>query len=401
MKFRFAAVAAPGARVDRESRIIRGVSVIQAGEALGHGLMIDEIMMAQVVAAINATGDIGTKSRFTHPGMCSDAMGKMLGKAKNARVDGDKVLADLYVSQHASKTPDGDLAEYVMAMAEESPEDFGLSIAFDGFAIFKLADGTEMPAQKSEDDGPMPFARLTKLRAVDVVDEPAANRSGLFAAFAATTSADASEMFAAIDELRESAGWSIEKSSEFLSRYIHTRKPQMTNLAEVVPSVAPEDKMCPTCGAPVSSDGKYVPVVAKADPVIAPAAMSALCAAHPADAPLIAQCFADGKPESAILAILAEKRTAALAAQVTQLTTQLAAEVAGHAQTKAKLSKLSALSESPEDPGVLPIGGTPEATTAQLKSAWSAMSKDGQAAFMGEFKNYEHHIIAAKSGAKE
>jgi hypothetical protein len=382
------AAAAPGARVDREDRVIYGVSLCQAGEALGHGMLVDEIMLGQIADAVNA-GSTGIKSRFTHPGACSDAMGKMLGKVKNAKVMGDKVVADLHLANHASKTPDGDLAEYVMAMAEESPEDFGMSVAFDGKAVWKTASGAEFDyrtesggraAKPADAVGDMPFARVTKLRAADIVDEPAANRDGLFsAAFAGTSNMAAADMFAALDEFRDAMGWDAGKTSTFLRSYLAARTTK-------------ENRMDPT---------KF----------------AALLDAEPSHAAALGKLFAASKSEDEINAALADMKAAAelsaikadLAAKTAALAKadeSLAAEKAAHAKTADKLAKLSALKPTSEDPGAAPVSGTPELTDTQIKAAWSAMPATEKSAFLGDFETYRYHVNhkpaeAAAPGEKE
>jgi hypothetical protein len=376
VKIRFnAAPAASDSRVDREKRVIYGVSMLQTGEALGHGMMVDEVMLGQAVEAVNVTGGHGIKSRFTHPGMCSDAMGKMLGKVKNARVMGDKAVADLYLAEHASKTPDGDLAGYVMDLAEESPLDFGMSIAFDGSTVWKCTDGKEYETCNANGDraarpadavSDKPFARIGKLRASDVVDEPAANRDGLFAAFAGTTNLAASEMFAAIDQARDAMGWDDAKSTEFLGRYIAARQP----------STVKGNRMDAT---------KF----------------AALLDAEPAHAAALGKLFAAGKSEDEITAALADlKRDAELSALKSDLAAQkdaaekatvaLAAEKAEHAKTAEKLAKLSKLGAT-VDPGNAPAPATPPTTAESIKQAWAAMPAAEQAAYLGDFKVYEYH----------
>lgn len=167
--------------------LIRNVSVITRGEALGHEIWVDHEFLGEVAEAITATG---VKARFTHPGLSSDGVGQKLGKLTDAIVDGDQVLADLHFQEAATKTVDGDLADYVMSLAEETPEDFGLSIVFEHDIESMnehLAENTithagreiyTSPDELNKDN--YPHARLARLRAGDVVDSPAANPDGLF-----------------------------------------------------------------------------------------------------------------------------------------------------------------------------------------------------------------------------
>lgn len=195
----FAAETAPAPRgVDRDARVIRGYAVITRGEALGHDMWIDEVLLAQVVEAGNAKSS-GLKARFTHPGLCSDGLGKFLGRARNFVRDGDVVRADLYLSDVASKSPEGDLAGYLMDLADDDDKAFGTSIVFSRDFETEEKILSENGAVEKETDwgakywdltnfvSPDPLnskklrhARLSELSASDVVDEPAANPAGMF-----------------------------------------------------------------------------------------------------------------------------------------------------------------------------------------------------------------------------
>jgi hypothetical protein len=177
--------------------VIRGAAIITRGEALGHGLWCDTVMLQQAADAINDEPK-GAKARFTHPDLSGDGLGKGLGRAKNASPEGDVVRGELHFSRMSHKTPEGDLAAYVMGLATEDPEAFGISIAFEedfkAEADFLLAHGAEwteddygryLSLEKFKSPDPLntknlPHARLASLRAVDVVDDPAANPNGLF-----------------------------------------------------------------------------------------------------------------------------------------------------------------------------------------------------------------------------
>lgn len=179
---------------DSGAGIIRQCAVITVGEALGHDLWIDQEFLSQVSDAINAT-ETGVKMRFTHPDMSGDGLGSYLGRAKNASIDGNIIRADMHLSKSSRKTPDGDLGGYVMQLAEEDPEAFGLSIAFDpdeeaeiAFALehgayinaFDELDLTEYRSPDPNNTENYLHCRLKALKAVDAVDCPAANPNGLF-----------------------------------------------------------------------------------------------------------------------------------------------------------------------------------------------------------------------------
>lgn len=172
---------------DRGAGIIEGYSVITRGEALGHGLWCDDVFLAQVNEALAATGDAGIKSRFTHPGLSADGLGKFLGNTKNPTLKPGQVVGDLHFSKSAHATPDGDLASHVMELAANDPDKFGSSIVFehdfpaeDQFMADHLDEAGRFKSPDPENVNHYPHCRLKKLSASDLVDDPAANPGGLF-----------------------------------------------------------------------------------------------------------------------------------------------------------------------------------------------------------------------------
>jgi len=166
--------------------LIRGLSVVTRGEALGHDLWLDDTFCNQVALAIDEKNN-GAKARFTHPSLSGDGLGRHLGRVQNGSFNGTQVFADLHMSAAGHRTPEGDLAGYVMDLAEDDPEAFGMSIVFG----FDHEDMDQFSEEHEDSDGRfvspdalntknLLHARLGELRAVDAVDEPAANPSGLF-----------------------------------------------------------------------------------------------------------------------------------------------------------------------------------------------------------------------------
>lgn len=184
---------------DKGAGLIRGFAVCTVGEALGHDHWCDLVFLNQIAERGNAMAN-GLKARFTHPGLSSDGLGSFLGRAKNFAVEGEVVRADLHFDESAHSAPDGDLADYAMMLAESDPEAFGSSIVFqhdwtaeddfklanggewkevdDGYETWKVIVGFQSPDSRNVNH--YSHCRLAELRAVDVVDEPAANPDGLF-----------------------------------------------------------------------------------------------------------------------------------------------------------------------------------------------------------------------------
>lgn len=313
--------------IDRENGIIYGVSVMQAVEALGHDLMIDDISLQQVCDLGNKSR-LGIKSRYTHPGMCKDGLGTMVGRVKNFRVMGDKVVGDLHLMEAAKTSPHGNLWNNVLDLAEEDPAAFGMSVVVDQQLAWKLDDGSEIiddnRPEAITDDAALPFLRVLKFSASDVVDEPAANRDGLFAAFANNTNANAAETFAQLDAIRDQLHLSIDDARSFLDRYFAARSPK---------SPVPQEK-------PMR---------------LSLAAFTALLIAH-AEIAAELTAFANDPAnadadEGAYKAKIAELKTAATARDLATVKAELAAEKTAHEALKAKHAALAALKPGHKDPG--------------------------------------------------
>ena len=302
--------AMPVLSVDRERHIIFGVSAAQAVEALGHGMVLDGRTIAQVVEHGNAARN-GVKSRFAHPGLSGDGLGKHLGRLRNFRQEGDKALADLHIADSAFKSPNGDLGTYIMDMAEDDPDMFGMSMVIKGEKVWTLADGSEV--DWADDNGrerrrpetattKVPVVRVKQLMAVDAVDEPAANRDGLFAARNLwATNGLAQEAFADIDEYLSGAGVTPQKAFQFALAYFTARGvdvKEFTQMQEEDEGKTPEKPAQET--PPVTEPEQEAPAEPVADVSAELAMLKAQIAA------MQAELAAKGERESELAAALGQ-----------------------------------------------------------------------------------------------
>jgi hypothetical protein len=136
--------------------VIRGVSLISEGPALGHGVMVDARTLQQVKAAAEQY-EGGLKVKLDH----NSGAGDIIGYVDGLRIEGKKLLGDLNLLKNSPHRG------YVLEIAEKIPDTFGLSIAFSG------------PVEMSGDKKTM-LQRCTEIYSVDLVSEPAANAEGLF-----------------------------------------------------------------------------------------------------------------------------------------------------------------------------------------------------------------------------
>ena len=148
--------AASAGVIDAQTGIIRGVSLITKGPALGHGVMIDDKTLQQVKKAAEQYSG-GLKVKLDHSGGAGD----IVGYIDTLRIEGEKLLGDLHLLESSVHRA------YILEIAERIPDTFGLSIAFSG------------PSEKSADKLTT-LQRCSEIYSVDLVSEPAAN-AGLFA----------------------------------------------------------------------------------------------------------------------------------------------------------------------------------------------------------------------------
>lgn len=259
----------PAGKISAETGTIEAVSVCTTGEAKGHGVFLDESFIDAVVSQGNEKAS-GIKARFGHPNMCSTALGTFIGRFKNfrreaaTRNDGSqawRAVADLFMSNSAKDTPNGNLYDYVFKLAESESDMFGTSIVFtpgreyrkqkDGSPAFIVYETDEMGRVKYNSDGLACLAYVDKdgkpvdakdgslsdevyvecgqIHACDAVDDPAAN-DGLFSKFSNETAAGQitefldlhPEVFKAVSEnpsIMESLVKYGDKIEEFISNY--------------------------------------------------------------------------------------------------------------------------------------------------------------------------------------
>ena len=155
--------------IDMDKGILFGVKIIELGDINdSRPYFVDEETLQQVVDLGNAAPK-GVKVRYTHVEH-EDAMGSHLGRAHNFRIEDMSVRADITFAKSAFASPKGNLAGYVMSLAEEDSESLGMSVA-------GMLDANRMSDES--DDGMMPL-RFYELYSADVVAEPAATRNGIF-----------------------------------------------------------------------------------------------------------------------------------------------------------------------------------------------------------------------------
>jgi len=148
-------------RVDRENNIIHGVSLVSLGEARGHNKIADKTTLEQVRDCAKQYKS-GLRVRF-NPATFNHGDAGLAGfiPGDTLQLRDKKVTGDLHVYK---SYPDKD---YLYEIAERAPDNFGLSIEFSG---------------PHEDIDGVIYARCQEIFAATIVDLPAANPTGMFAA---------------------------------------------------------------------------------------------------------------------------------------------------------------------------------------------------------------------------
>jgi hypothetical protein len=143
-------------QVNDAAGIIYACSVAVAGEAAGHQLIFDNKSLLQLLDIGNSRQG-GIKSRFTHPGLSEDGLGKFLGRMRTFRLAGDRLVGDLYLSNSSANTPHGNLRDYILNLAKEDPAAFGISVVVDLDKVWIDLAGKETPTKEQKPEKQTPW----------------------------------------------------------------------------------------------------------------------------------------------------------------------------------------------------------------------------------------------------
>ena len=136
-----------------EETELGGVSILEVGEAKGHDLFVDKTSL-QTALNLMKSAKNGVKVKMNH----GSGLEAVVGFARNPRIDGDKLVADLRLLRNS---PHYGL---IKEMASEAPDQFGVSLAF---------------VNESETIDGKDYIRPQSIASADLVSSPAAT-NGLF-----------------------------------------------------------------------------------------------------------------------------------------------------------------------------------------------------------------------------
>ena len=137
------------ARLEEDSTVIPNVYILSQGEARGHDLFIDKTSIEKAYELMSKAPN-GVKVKMNH----NSGLDQILGFARNPRIEGDKLLADLHLLKSSPHYA------LVKEMANEAPDQFGVSLAF---------------LNESETIGGKDYIRPQRIESADLVSSPASN----------------------------------------------------------------------------------------------------------------------------------------------------------------------------------------------------------------------------------
>ena len=173
--------------VNATKGVMSDVSLIQIGEAKGHGMWIDEESLSTALEVIGEN----LPAYVTHEGAVeSDRILKEVGVFSSFYVDKGKLKAETFTALSSFREDEPERYRRLFDLAEAMPDAFGLSLVFEADLVWvnalgedvALEDGT--PEESLRD---LPSVRFQSIRSADFVDAPAANEGGLFSSTAKNT----------------------------------------------------------------------------------------------------------------------------------------------------------------------------------------------------------------------
>ena len=169
-----------GGEVDRDAATIRGVSILEAGEARGHRMIVTERTLATSMALL--AGKV-LPAYVTHTGAASDRLLDEVGAFQDFYTDGNKIRAR-FEALPSFQTHEPERFDRLFDLAEKMPATFGVSIVFEG-SLFWETDEDDQPFDGFSDrpeaaSFELPTISPARIFSADFVDTPAATAS-LFA----------------------------------------------------------------------------------------------------------------------------------------------------------------------------------------------------------------------------
>lgn len=164
-------------KVDPEAGRMEGISIISAGEAKGHQMMISQKTLESSITLLLGKS---LPAYVSHGGATGDRLLTEAGYFSEFYRDKEKIRAHKFVALESFKKYEPEKYERLFEIAEVAPESFGVSIVFEGQLFWEMADGTEQGMEigfEAPENArfEIPTVRPLAITSADFVDTPAAN----------------------------------------------------------------------------------------------------------------------------------------------------------------------------------------------------------------------------------
>jgi hypothetical protein len=163
--------------VDAERGLISDISIISAGEAKGHHMMISTKTLDSAITLLLGKT---LPAYLSHNGATGDRLLTEAGYFTQFYRDGDQIRAGKFVALESFKKYEREKYDRLFEIAAVAPQSFGVSIVFEGQLFWEMKDGSEESIELGYEAPEnarfeYPTVRPLKITSADFVDSPAAN----------------------------------------------------------------------------------------------------------------------------------------------------------------------------------------------------------------------------------
>jgi len=164
--------------VNRDARVINDISIISVGEAKGHGILITQNTLRDAATKLL---DRKLPAYITHRNAMGDRLLDEVGFFSGFYLDGDRIRARVFEAFESFEKFQAERFERLFEMAENMPDNFGVSLVFEGNLVWETNSGPVEYAGMSSRPGDalneLPSVQMVDIQSADFVDNPAANAS--------------------------------------------------------------------------------------------------------------------------------------------------------------------------------------------------------------------------------
>ena len=165
--------------VNKDKGTMEGVSIISAGEAKGHRMMISQKTLESSITLLLGKS---LPAYLSHDNAFGDRLLTEAGLFSGFYRDGEQIRAKKFTALESFKKYEPEKYDRLFEMAAKAPLNFGVSIVFEGQLFWELRDGGEAPVETLSEPPEnarfgIPTVRPLAITSADFVDSPAANPS--------------------------------------------------------------------------------------------------------------------------------------------------------------------------------------------------------------------------------